>query len=297
MPAAATITPLDLLTRTSFQVVPAVLIAATLGWYLWAVRRLAARGRRWPLARTVSYCVAELFLAVATFSGLAAYDDSNFTMHAVQHILLMMLAPIFVALAAPVTLALQSSHRRVQTALIKVLHSRVAVVLSSPLVTWPLYGATIFGYYFTSLYADSLRDPVLHDLIHLHMVVVGCLFVWPVIGIDPLPRRMSYGFRMLFLLLTMPFHTILGMALMSQSTRIAPGIGLTDLHTGGALLWVSGEFLGLLGTMAVFGQWLRTEERAAKRNDRLGDAAAAAQLEHWRATREAAAKAGTVLQA
>src|SRR5262249_54215379 len=43
--------------------------------------------------------------------------------------------------------------------------------------------------------------------------------------------------------------------------------------------------------LAVFVSWLRTDERAAKRNDRVGEAAAAAQLAHWRATREAAARA------
>jgi hypothetical protein len=56
-------------------------------------------------------------------------------------------------------------------------------------------------------------------------------------------------------------------------------------------MWVAGEATGLLCTLAVFIAWLRTDERAAKRNDRVTEAAAAAQLAHWRATRDAAARA------
>jgi putative copper resistance protein D len=255
------------------------------------VRHLAARGRSWPKARTASFLFAELLLLVALVSGLASYDDTNFTIHTIQHIFVGMLAPIFLALSAPITLALQASNRKVQTTLLKVLHSRVARVLCNPLVTWPLYGTSLFVLYFSGLYAYSLDHDVVHQLIHVHLLVVGCLFFWPAIGVDPLPRRFNHGVRIAYLMLALPFHTLLGMSLESQTTRIAPGISLTDLHTGGGLMWVAGEATGLLCTLAVFIAWLRTDERAAKRNDRLGEATAAAQLAHWRATRDAAARA------
>jgi putative copper resistance protein D len=228
-----------------------------------------------------------------TISGLAAYDDTNFTIHTVQHILIGMLAPIFLALSAPVTLALQASGRRVQTTILKVVHSPVARLLSNPGVTWSLYGGSIFGLYFTHLYSYSLNHPLAHQLIHLHLLATGCLFFWPAIGIDPLPNRMNHGLRMLYLMLSLPVHTILGMALESQTTPIAPGISLSDLHAGGGLMWVAGEATGVLCTLAVFVNWLRTDERAAKRSDRVGEAAAAAQLAQWRATREAAARAAS----
>jgi putative copper resistance protein D len=291
MVPAVDLTPADFFTKASLDPVPAILIAVTTGWYLWSVRRLAARGRPWPKARTASYLFAELLLAVALVSGLAAYDDTNFTIHTIQHIFIGMLAPIFLALSAPITLALQSSNRTVQTGLLKVLHSPPARVLTNPLVTWPLYGASLFILYFTGLYAYSLNHAVVHQFIHVHLLVVGCLFFWPTIGVDPLPRRLNHGVRIAYLMLALPFHTLLGMSLESQTTPISPGISLTDLHTGGGLMWVAGEAIGLLCTLAVFIAWLRTDERAARRNDRVGEAAAAVQLAHWRATRDAAARA------
>jgi putative copper resistance protein D len=288
---AVDITPLDLVTKASFDPAPIVLISVSVGWYLWSIRRLAARGRTWPAARTASFLFAQLLLLVAVVSGLAAYDDTNFTIHSLQHIFIGMLAPIFLALSAPITLALQASNRRVQTTLLKVLHSRPARVLTNPLVTWPLYGGTLFVLYFTSLYAYSLDHEIVHQFIHLHLLLIGCLFFWPAIAIDPLPRPLNHGLRILYLMLALPFHTLLGMSLESQTTPIAPGVSLSDLHTGGGLMWVAGEATGLLCTLAVFISWLRTDERAARRNDRIGEAAAAAQLAHWRATREAAARA------
>ena len=290
IPAAA-ITPLDLITKASLEPAAVILIGLSVAWYLWSVRRLAARGRAWPAGRTAAFLLAQVLLAVATVSGLASYDDTNFTAHSIQHIFLGMLAPIFLALSAPVTLALQASGRRVQTTLLKVVHSPVARVVSNPLVTWPLYGGSLFTLYFTHLYAYSLHHSLVHQLIHVHLLVVGCLFFWPAIGIDPLPRRLPHGMRMLYLMLALPFHTLLGMSLQSQTNPIAPGISLTDLHTGGGLMWVAGEATGLLCTLAIFVSWLRADERAAKRQDRIGEVAAAAQLAHWRATREAAARA------
>jgi putative copper resistance protein D len=288
---AVDITPLDLVTKASLDPVPVILIGLSVGWYVWSVRRLAARGRVWPAARTASFLFAELLLVVAVISGLASYDDTNFTIHTIQHIFIGMLAPIFLALSAPITLALQASNRQVQTALLKVLHSRPARVLTNPLVTWPLYGISLFTLYFTSLYAYSLHHEVVHQLIHLHLLVVGCLFFWPAIAVDPMPRPLNHGLRIAYLMLALPFHTLLGMSLESQTNAIAPGISLSDLHAGGGLMWVAGEATGLLCTLAVFVSWLRTDERAARRNDRMGEAAAAAQLAHWRATREAAARA------
>ena len=279
-----------MLTQASLEPIPTAVICLTLAWYLWSVRRLAGRGRTWPAARTASFVVGESLLALGLLSGLAAHDE-NFTIHTIQHILISMVAPVFLALSAPITLALQASSRPVQTSIIKVLHSPVGRLLSNPIFTWAFYGVSIFGLYFTSLYAITLRNDTVHNLVHLHLILAGCLFWWPAVAIDPLPRRITYGARIGYLLLALPFHTILGMALESQTTQITPSTSLSALHAGGGLMWIAGEALGVVGTLAVLRQWLRADERIAKRIDRANEDIAAQQLAYWRATREAAAKA------
>lgn len=283
-------TPTEVLTQATFPPIPTALILATLAAYLLGVYRLRQRGRRWPLARTVSFCFAELLLAAGLVSGIDAHDEI-FTVHTIQHVLISMIAPIFFALSAPITLALQASHRRVQTGLLKVLHRTPAKVVSSPLFTWPFYGVSLFALYFTSLYADTLTNDTLHNFVHLHLILAGCLFWWPAVGLDPLPTRLSPWYRMFYLLLAIPFHTILGMALESQTKPIAPGVSLSDLHAGGGLMWVAGEATALIGVLAVFVQWLRADEREARRYDRMTMASAQIQLALWRETRDAAARA------
>ena len=34
-------------------------------------------------------------------------------------------------------------------------------------------------------------------MMHVHLVAVGALFFWPLMGIDPLPGRVGYPFRVL----------------------------------------------------------------------------------------------------
>lgn len=70
------------------------------------VHRLAERGDRWPIGRQLAFYAGGLgTLAIATLSGLAAYDTTLISPHLGQHVLLSMVAPIFLAIGAPVTLA------------------------------------------------------------------------------------------------------------------------------------------------------------------------------------------------
>jgi putative copper resistance protein D len=126
----------------------------------------------------------------------------------------------------------------------------------------------MFALYFTGLYAATLHDVVAHDAVHLGFVMAGCLFFWPVVSLDPIPHRLPYGGRMLYVLLALPFHTIIGVALVTQTKLIAPGLTLTDQQTGAAILWTAGELLGLIAMMIVAAQWMTAEEREAIRQDR-----------------------------
>jgi putative membrane protein len=237
-------------------------------WYLSAVRRLGDRGRRWPWRRKAPFLGGLFVLVVATQSGIATADVTSFTAHVIQHLLLGMLAPILLALGAPVTLALQSSKRELRARLIKILHSRPVAVITHPVTAWSLFGGSMFALYFTPLYAATLRSTALHDLTHLVFVTAGCLFFWPVVGIDPMPHRMPYGARILYVLLALPFHTIIGVALLTQTKLIAPGITLSDQQTGAGILWTAGELMGLIAMMIVAAQWMTAEEREAIRQDR-----------------------------
>ncbi|MGH9104992.1 MAG: cytochrome c oxidase assembly protein, partial [Acidimicrobiales bacterium] len=120
--------------------------ALTLVLYLLGLHRLARRGRPWPAWSTAAFVLGVVALWAAVGSGLAAYDELNVTMHVIQHILLMMVAPPLLALGKPVTLAAQAARRQNQVRLLKVVHSPVVAGLTFPVVAFLVYYGTMYTY-------------------------------------------------------------------------------------------------------------------------------------------------------
>jgi putative copper resistance protein D len=244
--------------------------------YLWGTKTLKARGRRWPTLRTLSFLAGDVVIFLATGSGLASYDDKVFTIHVIQHLLLMNLAPIFIALSAPMTLLLQAAKRSIQTTTIKFLHSKVISVLTFPVCAWLINYSTMYVYFLTPVYQLSIEHPLFHDYTHLHFLIAGIIFWTTLIGVDPIRWKMSYGAKLAYLFAGIPFGTFLGIALTSVRTSISPAHTVADVHAGGAVLWVFGEVFTVGAIAIIFFQWAKHEERAAIRVDRELDKQAAA---------------------
>ena len=271
-------------TQARFELLPTCLLIITAGFYWLGVRRLSARGDRWPVGRSIGFAAGLLVIAVATVSGLAAYDDDLFGAHMVQHMLLSMVAPVLLALGAPVTLALRTLAPRGRGRLLALLHARVVRVLAFPLIPWLLFVGSPFALYFSGWYPATLDNRLLHELLHAHFLLVGCLFFWPMVGVDPLPGRAGYPLRMLLLAATLPFHAFLGIAIMSvgdsgkgliAASHYVPLHGLQgsvfQQQVGGGALWASGDLIGVLFLAVVLTQWMRASEREAAREDRRLD--------------------------
>ena len=275
---------LTVLTQARPPLVPTIAIVLVGALYLYGVRRLTARGDAWSVGRVAGFLAGLLVLVIALCSGLARYDEVLFGAHMVQHMLLAMVAPVFLALGAPVTLALRTLPTRPRAALLSLLHSRFARFVSFPAIPWLLFIGSPFALYFSGWYPATLDSVALHDLLHVHFVVMGCLFFWPIIGIDPVPGRVSHPFRVLMLFATMPFHAFLGVAIMSVSDNgngllaaqhYLPLIGRHEAvfqqQVGGGLIWASGDVVGLFFIFVAAVQWMRASEREAVREDRRLD--------------------------
>ncbi len=256
------------------------------GLYLLGLRVLHRRGDRWPLGRSLAFGFGLAAFVLATASGLAVYDTTLLSVHMVQHMVLSMLVPLALALGAPVTLALRTLPPRPRRWLLVVLHSPVAKVLSFPPLTFLLYVVSPWALYFSGWYDASLHSSYVHEMMHVHLVLVGTLFFWPLMGIDPLPGRVGYPFRVLLTVLTLPFHAFLGVTIMGQS-RLIGGRWYPDLHDGpmgawlpdpladqhlaGGILWGSGDLIGLAFFGVLFTQWVRSSMKEARREDRRLD--------------------------
>jgi cytochrome c oxidase assembly factor CtaG len=253
------------------------------GAYLLGVWRLRSRGDRWPVGRTISFVGAGMgSFYLVTSSGLAAYDTVLLSVHMVQHMVLSMLVPLALALGAPVTLALRVLPARPRSWLLAVLHSRLVRVLSFPPLTFALFVLSPWLLYSTSWYDASLSSSYVHEMMHVHLVLVGSLFLWPLVGVDPVPGRVAYPFRMLMLVMTLPFHAFLGVTIMGQDELVG-GEWYTSLPLGwlpdpaedqrlaGGILWGTGDIVGLAFFFVLFVQWVRSSMREATREDRRLD--------------------------
>ncbi len=273
---------------TTWELAPwlALATAAVVGLYVAGLVVLRRRGDRWPAGRFVAFALGIAFFVLATQSGLAAYDTTLLSVHMAQHMILSMVVPLALALSAPVTLALRTLRGGRRRALLAVLHSRVAKVLTFPPLTLGLYVLSPWALYFSGWYEASLRSSYVHEMMHVHLVVVGCLFFWPIVGVDPLPGRVSYPLRMLLVMLTLPFHAFLGVTIMGQTRLLGgtwyPGLHdgplgvwlpdpLDDQHVAGGLLWSSGDLVGLILIGVLFTQWVRASIREGEREDRRLD--------------------------
>ena len=262
------------------------------GLYLWGVHTLRRRGDKWPVSRTISFVVLGMgSIAIATFSFLGVYDTVLFWSHMVQHMLLNMIAPVFLVFGAPATLALRALPKRPRGWFLRLLHSTFAKVLLFPPLTTGLMVASPFALYMTGWYEVTLRDDFAHDFLHIYLVTLGCLFFFPLLGVDPVPIKMPYPIRILLFLLTMPFHAFLGVTIMGQTRLIAEewylaferswGLSpMDDQYWAGGLMWATGDLTMFAAMLTIFIQWVKESKREAKRIDRAldrEDAARAAQ--------------------
>lgn len=267
------------------------IIAAVL--YLLGVATLRRRSVAWPVGRTISFIVGLALIVAVTNTGVGGYAMVLFSVHMSQHMVLNMVAPLFLLMSAPITLALRAlpatdPARRV---LLTVLHSRFARIISHPGFTIPLFLASLYGVYFTPALDWAMSGWFGHNLMIAHFVVVGLLFFWPIMGVDPAPRRHTAPVRIGELLLTMPFHAFFGISIMMSSqmlntyfTHIPAGWStdpINDQYAGGGIAWAFSEIPTLIVVGAVFFQWVRSDEREAGRRDRQAERDGDAELARY----------------
>jgi cytochrome c oxidase assembly factor CtaG len=251
-----------------FSIAVAVVIVGLAYWYLRADWQLATKGRRWPWRRTLSFMAGLVAIDLALQSPVATFTGFYFEAHVVQHLLLMVIAPPLLALGAPSTLLLQSSSRAAKTRWLAVLHSRLFAILTYPVVVWFFYFGAMFAFFLSPLINYAMEHMAVMNAINLAFLLSGCLYWWPIVGLDPIVHwRMGYGSKLAALSLAVPFEAFLGVAIMSLRTPIASMYTLNSTHSGGALLWAATELATLIGLIPVFVMWMRADERAAARAD------------------------------
>jgi cytochrome c oxidase assembly factor CtaG/putative copper export protein len=256
--------------------------------YVLGVAKVYRRGDKWQWFRSVNWVIGLLVLTYITSGPPSVYGRVLFSAHMVDHMALTMVAPIFLVLGAPVTLALRAlqprgdGSRGAREWILVFVHSKFSQVVTHPLFAAANFAGSIVLFYYSDLFGFAMREHVGHELMIVHFLLTGYIFVLSMIGSDPLPRRAPYPMRLLLLLATMGFHAFFGVAIMGGTNLLAADYfgnlgrawgqsALMDQQTGGAVAWGIGEVPTLLVAIGVAIMWSRSDARETKRVDRAAD--------------------------
>jgi putative membrane protein len=251
------------------------LVVLAAGYVALATRR-RADGLGWSTWRTASFLLGCTMLALGLAPHLLPDPAEDFRGHVLQHLLIGMLGPLALVLAAPITLVLRSVTPRRGRLIGRVLRSHTVHLIANPVSASALSLGGLVGLYVTPLYAAATRSPMLHHLVHLHFLAAGYLFAWVIAGPDPAPRRPSVPARLVVLGVAIAVHSTLSQ-LMYAGALINIPVPPDQRRGGAALMYYGGDIAELLLAFALVATWRgrpnrRTHKRPAAGHDRPSNA-------------------------
>lgn len=223
-----------------------------------------------------------LVLVVALASPIAAYDDTLFWAHMLQHVLLLTVAPPLLLLGRPGAVswrALPLDTRRVSARAIA--HSpswaplrAIVRLLTAPPVALGLFVGTMAAWHIPALYDATLRSTGIHDLEHVLFLVTGLAFWACLIDSPPvwshltLPARAGYATVAMLacwvLAVVLGFATTPLYAYAESAPGGLPAIG--DQHIAAGIMWVPGSLPFVVAAVFFGYRWLDAEAKGRARS-------------------------------
>ena len=285
-----------------FQLEPLFLVACltAAAVYVAGVITLHRRGDRWPINRTIFWLLGISLVIWTTNAGISLYAQVSIGLHMVQHMTMSMLAPMFLVLGGPFTLALRAlkpsttGRWGLREWIVWGLHSPAAKIVTNPLFVFTVFSLSMFALYFTPLMAWLMGSHIGHLAMQMHFIASGYLFAWIVMGVDPTPKPLPYWARFGLILVMVGIHGFFAVVVMMGSEPLAQewyGIvrpdwvsdPLADTKYGGQVAWGISEIPMLFMILMVAWQWMRSDEREARRKDRQADRDGDAELTAYNA--------------
>ncbi|MFE1471201.1 cytochrome c oxidase assembly protein [Nocardiopsis dassonvillei] len=243
------------------------LVCAALAVYAVAALLPSRRGGAWPWIRVLAWAAGCAAVGAALVGPLAERARHDFAAHMAGHVLLGMLGPLLLVLAAPATLALRTLPLDAARTLSRVLRSAPAAFATHPVVAGLLSVGGLWALYRTGLYAATHTDPLLHALVHAHVLAAGCLFTFAVLGgPDPAPHRLPPPWRAAALVAAVAAHNVLAKSLYAVPP---PGVPAEQAHAGAQLMYYAGAPVEIALIFLVCRPWLLPRPRPEAGRGRL----------------------------
>jgi cytochrome c oxidase assembly factor CtaG len=262
----------------------------TMGWWRLGQRKTAQtispkevtrRSRRWSLAsrwRPASYWLGLSIVLLSLMSPIDVLAAQLFSMHMVQHLLLIMVAPPLLLLANPLPFLLWGMPDRVRRTTGRVMgqlmggdakfRSQLRAV-TTPGMTWMFWTITVIGWHDPGAYNAALRSQFVHDIEHLSFFLAGMLFWWHVTGAGPrIHKQPGLVGRILFVISIIPPNMVSGIVLAFASEPFYGYAGgflgvsaIADQQLGGVIMWIPGSMMYIVAALLLAARLLGQEQQ------------------------------------
>lgn len=204
--------------------------------------------------RLAAFFAGVVSVWAAVGSPLEAFDDVSLTVHMVQHLLLMVVAPPLILLGAPALPMLrglpQSMARDIVGPFLRwSLVKSLGRLVTNPVICWLAATFALIVWHIPSVFELALRWDWLHEVEHASFLVSGLLFWWPVVQPWPsVPRWPRWSIPLYLFCATLPCDALSGLLafcdrVVYPSYLSAPRAfdlsPLQDQECAAALMWVS----------------------------------------------------------
>jgi len=202
--------------------------------------------------RAVSFLIGLSLIWVAVASPIAALDHELLTVHMLQHLLLMTLAPPLIWLGALESSMLHAMPQRFAERLLVPLWQSRAIrttgkLLGRPRFAWLAACAALIGWHIPTLFALGMRSPAWHLFEHTSFLVTGLLFWWPVVQSAAAGAfRQDLSIILYLFFATLPCDILSGLLVFSDrvvypmylsSSHLLGLSPLVDQQCAAALMW------------------------------------------------------------
>jgi putative membrane protein len=217
----------------------------------------------WRLAAFLAGIVS---LWIAIGSPLEAFDDVSLTVHMVQHLLLMAIAPPLILLSAPTLPLLRGLPRWIARSIIAPFLrwswvKRLGQFITNPAVCWLAAALALIGWHIPAMFELALHSRLWHEFEHASFFGAGLLFWWPVVQPWPSSARWPRWSTPLYLFCaTLPCDALSGFLAFCdrvvyssylRAPQILTSSPLEDQQCAATLMWTCTTILFLVPAVIV----------------------------------------------
>ncbi|MBJ7328937.1 MAG: cytochrome c oxidase assembly protein [Solirubrobacteraceae bacterium] len=237
--------------------------------------------RRWwqvraSVGRLLSFWLGLACFFAALISPIDALAEQLFTMHMIQHLLLIDLGVIFCLLGLTRVILRPLTKRTLRL-------ERAAGPFATPVFALLLYVATMWIWHIPALYDAALQHPLVHRLEHITFITAGSLYWWHLISPIRSRHRLGGMGPAAYMASTKVMVGLLGVGLAFAPEAIygfyeaQPSYWGMDAHTdqsvAGLVMATEQSIVMGIALAYLFIKALEESEKEEQRRERYGDVA------------------------